>query len=340
MTKKKFIVITSINAPTNAVKEFTKWQGWTTIVVGDRKSPKKWTCENVIYLSIEDQIKMFPEFSELLPENTYLRKMLGYIYAFRNGAEAIFESDDDNIPYPGAVDKIEADISGQRCAGPTLSSSKGWVNIYSEFGPSDCWPRGYPLHHIMNSTEDIVQSNTEDLPWGVMQYLADEDPDVDAIYRMTHTDPIFFARNRVFKLGKKTYCPFNSQATLWLPEAFPLMFLPIGKTDRVTDILRGYMSLASLWASGYTLAFSSPIVYQKRNPHNLFRDFQQELDLYRFGDEWSRKLLLVEGRDCTTAFASAVNLLMEEGALPEINKAAFSIFSVESKKAKGMESND
>ncbi len=29
--------------------------------------------------------------------------MIGYIYYFRNGAEAIFESDDDNIFYPDAL---------------------------------------------------------------------------------------------------------------------------------------------------------------------------------------------------------------------------------------------
>jgi hypothetical protein len=332
MGNKKFIVITSINAPTEAVHVFAKWPGWTTIVVGDRKSPKKWTCENVVYLSIEDQIEKFPEFATYLPENTYLRKMLGYLYAFRKGAEAIFESDDDNIPYPDAVNQIEADIHGQRKVGKTLASSTGWVNIYSEFGAPNCWPRGYPLHHIMNPGEDVSRGETNGLPWGVMQYLADEDPDVDAIYRMTRTEPVFFARNRVMRLEEKTYCPFNSQATLWLPETFPLMFLPIGKTDRVTDILRGYMSLACLWKSGYTLAYSSPVVYQKRNFHNLFRDFEQEIDLYRFGDIWSRSLLNIEAGKPVAAFASAIDLMVEKGALPEINKAAFAAFAAESQK--------
>jgi hypothetical protein len=40
MKDKKFIVITSINYPSLAVKEFSKWRGWTTILVGDRKSLK------------------------------------------------------------------------------------------------------------------------------------------------------------------------------------------------------------------------------------------------------------------------------------------------------------
>jgi hypothetical protein len=332
MKNKKYIVITSINSPTDAVLEFAKWEGWTTIVVGDRKSPKEWSCEGVVYLSMEDQMRDFTDFSKLLPENTYLRKMIGYLYAFRSGAQAIFESDDDNIPYPGAKNQVEAHIVGKREVGAAVASLKGWANIYSEFGATTCWPRGFPLHHILNSTENITRGKSKGLPWGVMQYLADEDPDVDAIYRMTHTEPVFFARNRVMRLEAKTYCPFNSQATLWLPETFPLMFLPIGKTDRVTDILRGYMSLACLWKSGYTLAYASPIVYQKRNFHNLQYDFEQEVDLYKWGDNWSRKLLKVEGDSCKSCFESAINLLIKEGDLPEINKIAFALFAAESKK--------
>jgi hypothetical protein len=335
MKNNKFVVITSINAPTDAVREFAKWHGWTTIVVGDRKSPKKWECDTVVYLSLEDQVSQFPEFSKFLPENTYLRKMIGYLYAFRNGAQAIFESDDDNIPYPGAVEQVESDLAGKRDVGPTVASSTGWANIYAEFGAPTCWPRGFPLHHILTSTKNLTRSESKGSPWGVMQYLADEDPDVDAVYRMTRTEPVFFARDRVMRLEEKTYCPFNSQATLWLPETFPLMFLPIGKTDRVTDILRGYMSLACLWKSGYTLAYSSPVVYQKRNFHNLFRDFEQELDLYKCGDGWSRSLLRVEGDSCEATFSSAINILAQEGTLSEINNTAYEIFASESKKVLG-----
>ena len=334
MANTKFIVITSINPPTEAIREFAKWHGWTTIVVGDRKSPKEWSYGEVVYLSIEDQLTQFPEFSEYLPENTYLRKMIGYLYAFRNGAQAIFESDDDNIPYHGAAEQVNANIIEQRLVGKTVGSKKGWANIYAEFGEPTCWPRGFPLHHILNSKEDLIRRDSKELPWGVMQYLADEDPDVDAIYRMTHTEPIFFARDRQFRLESGTYCPFNSQATLWLPEAFPLMFLPIGKPDRVTDIMRGYMSLACLWKTGYTLAFSSPVVYQKRNFHNLFNDFEQELDLYKFADSWSRKLLQVKGGCSVATFSSAIDLLVLEGALSEINIKAYSLFSAALTKVK------
>ncbi|QDC41248.1 hypothetical protein FIT92_04125 [Candidatus Methylopumilus universalis] len=335
MNNKKFIVITSINPPTDAVREFAKWSGWTTVVVGDRKSPKDWACENVVYLSIEDQLKLFPEFANFIPENTYLRKMFGYLYAFRNGAEAIFESDDDNIPYPDSSSRVDADIVGGLMVGETVSSSKGWVNIYSNFGAKGCWPRGYPLGSIAAVSDNNVQFDNQGLPWGVMQYLADEDPDVDAIYRMTHNEPVFFARNRTFRLAKNNYCPFNSQATLWLPELYPLMFLPVGKTDRVTDILRGYMSLSSLWSSGFTLAYSSPVVYQRRNFHDLLRDFELELDLYKFSDKWCRDFSRVTGENAAGTFLSLLELLVETGDLPDVNLKLFEIFSKECLKGLG-----
>lgn len=335
LKNRRFIVITSINSPSEAVREFSKWEGWTTIVVGDRKSPAEWACSNVVYLSIEDQLKQFPQFSAFLPENTYLRKMIGYLYAFRDGAEAIFESDDDNIPYPDAANQIGGCLIDSREIGSTVGTDTGWVNVYTEFGAPDCWPRGFPLHHIRSSGERLRRGTTNGLPWGVIQYLADEDPDVDAIYRMTRSESVYFARNRVLRLEVGSYSPFNSQATLWVPETFPLMFLPIGVTDRVTDILRGYMSLACLWKCGYTLAVASPVVHQQRNAHNLLRDFDQEIDLYRFCDSWSRDLRNANGKDPATVFASAIDLMINANVLPEINRDAYNIFASESLKSVG-----
>jgi len=212
MKNDKFIIITSINGPTLAVREYAKWEGWTTVVVGDRKSPKDWDCDGVVFLSIEDQCNQFPQLSVLLAENTYVRKMFGYLYAMRNGAKAIFETDDDNIPYPDAQDVVESDLLGKRNVS-SIRSEGGWVNVYTEFGAEACWPRGYPLHALKDARMMATKGN-DSLPWGVIQYLADVDPDVDAIYRMTRSEPVYFARNRTFGLDRKTYSPFNSQATL------------------------------------------------------------------------------------------------------------------------------
>ncbi|VDM75263.1 unnamed protein product [Strongylus vulgaris] len=37
------------------------------------------------------------------PENSYTRKNIGYLYAIKNGAKWIYDTDDDNKPYGGNI---------------------------------------------------------------------------------------------------------------------------------------------------------------------------------------------------------------------------------------------
>ena len=50
----------------------------------------------------------------------------------------------------------------------------------------------------------------------VRQYLAQHDPDVDAIYRLTDKLPFFFEKKTGpgFSLPVGTFVPYNAQATL------------------------------------------------------------------------------------------------------------------------------
>lgn len=323
---RKFVIITSIYPATEAVRAFAAWPGWTTVVVGDRKSPPDWACEGVVYLSLQRQLEIAPAFCQHLPENTYTRKMVGYLYAFAHGAEAIFESDDDNIPYPGAAAVVDAHLARRGTLRPALASDSGWVNIYDRFGAQRTWPRGYPMQKLQ-AVDRAVREQPDGLPWGVLQYLADGDPDVDAVYRMTDGAEIHFARERQCSLARGSYSPFNSQATLWVPETFPLMFLPLGVPDRVTDILRGYIALACLWAQGHTLGVASPVVHQVRNAHNLLKDFEQEIDLYRHADRWSRELQQVTAAGSfAESYAGALHWLVLQRSVPAMNVDAYAAF--------------
>lgn len=266
---RKFIVITSINKPTEAIKSFTNWKDWQVVVVGDRKTPE-WELEGVTFLDIDWQHEKYGEFSHSIGENTYKRKMIGYIYAIQNGADMIFETDDDNYFYT-------------------------WLNIYEKFGAKNCWPRGFPLEKI-----------------GVDQFLVDGDPDVDAVYRMTNNKHVNFKKRKPIMLKKDQHCPFNSQATLWSKDYFPLMFLPLSVTDRVSDILRSFIVQECLWRKEKTVCFHSPIMYQKRNKHNLLEDYKQEQLLYLHADEWVRMLKRIEGKSFEDLFASGLKLLKED----------------------------
>ena len=129
--------------------------------------------------------------------------------------------------------------------------------------------------------------------------------------------PVFFARDRRFLLDEGTFSPFNSQATLWTPEVFPLLFFPLGVSDRVTDILRSYIATVCLWKAGYFVAFASPIVYQNRNLQNLHNDFKQEMHLYLNADAWCQSLLEIEVGGVAESYRSAIKMLMEQGAIAD-----------------------
>ena len=225
---KNFIIITTINSPSEAILGFRNWADWHLVVVGDRKTPADWSCEGVTFLGLDEQYRMFGDLASVISENTYTRKMLGYAYAIRQGATAIFESDDDNIPYVDAAHCIEAFLADStRSFGERCSVSNGWLNVYELFGASDCWPRGFPIERIKDPIPE-QRSGQNSNPWSLIQFLADEDPDVDAIYRLVFNRPVFFARERRYILDAGTYSPVNSQATLWTPEMFPFLFLPLG----------------------------------------------------------------------------------------------------------------
>jgi hypothetical protein len=115
---------------------------------------------------------------------------------------------------------------------------------------------------------------------GVWQGLADGDPDVDAIYRLTDNRPCYFRERDPLVLGRGTFAPFNSQNTLFFQELFPLLYLPAHVTFRFTDILRGLVAQPIMWEAGYQLGFTSATVVQERNPHDYLKDFESEIPCY------------------------------------------------------------
>jgi len=274
---KKFIVITSIFEPTEAVIRFSQQKDYQLIVVGDKKTPSNWQCDNVNYFSVEEQEKTGFELFHHLPYNHYCRKMLGYLYAIDRGAEIIIDTDDDNIP------KFNWDFPKFSGNYPTLSDHLGFVNIYELYTDQKIWPRGYPLH-LINKTNTIPESaiSNQSASVGIWQGLADEDPDVDAIYRLTSNQVCFFEDKGSYVLGEGTIVPFNSQNTAFIKNLFALLYLPAFVTFRFTDILRGLVAQPILWAHGYKLGFTGATVVQKRNPHDYVKDFESEIPMYLF----------------------------------------------------------
>jgi hypothetical protein len=211
----KSVVITSIFKPTEAVQAFSEKSDCQLIIVGDQKTPTDWYCKNADYISVLKQENLNYKLSKVLPYNHYCRKMLGYLTAIENGAEYIVDTDDDNIPkvnwmFPRFDENFDY-----------ISEDQGFINIYQLYTEQNIWPRGLPLNLISKQFDLENKIVKKKCQVGIWQALADENPDVDAVYRLTSNAPCYFKERNPVVLGKGTISPFNTQNTIIRKELIP-----------------------------------------------------------------------------------------------------------------------
>jgi hypothetical protein len=273
--QKRFIVITTINHPTEAIKKIPEIAGdWQILIVADKKTPADWSLPGAFVITFDQQLNSDSQFARACPQNHYARKNIGYLRAIAQGARIIAETDDDNIPKDNFLTSVNRSLTARRI------EQKGWQNIYTHFTDENVWPRGFPLDLILDSFENKSPlSPPAEFDCPIQQYLADGDPDVDALYRLTNKKEINFRSNYIV-LPEGSFCPFNSQNTIWWPQAFPLMYLPSFVSFRMTDIWRSFIAQVCLYKAGKTILFGPPTVYQSRNAHDLLKDLKDEIPGY------------------------------------------------------------
>lgn len=277
------LVITTIAAPTEQVRAWSRLSDLELVVIGDVKTPQPWSADNAQYLDVELQERQGLQLAALLPKNHYARKNLGYLVAARSSPPYMIDTDDDNAPAHGFPAGVKLQVSGEVVEGAP------WVNPYAFFTSERIWPRGLPLDCVVPPSPVTVLPSTS-LPCEVQQYLAEGDPDVDAVYRMTvnKADHVFRVGGVI--IGRGSYTPFNSQSTVWFPPAWPLMYLPSHVNFRMTDIWRSFVALRCMHAAGQNFAYRGPGVHQVRNAHNLMNDFIDEMPGYLQNAEIVRML--------------------------------------------------
>lgn len=323
-------VVTTIYSPTAAVKALAARA--PAIVIGDRKTPADWQCDGAEFYSFDQQRKLGFDLLRYTRQNHYARKNIGYLLAMRDRATVIYDTDDDNVPNAAWQERVVD------CQASTVSGS-GWLNVYRFFRQSGLWPRGFPLTEITNWHPKVEPNRSPaQVRCSIQQGLADGDPDVDAICRLTvpSAREVVFHEHGSIALSKGVWCPFNSQSTWWFPEAFPLLYLPIAAPFRMTDIWRSFVAQRCLWEIGGHVAFHSPAeVVQERNPHDLLGDFTDEVSGYLRNGEIAELLgrLTLEsgsnnvGRNLATCYQTLVyanvlppsELLAVEAWLADVN---------------------
>ncbi|MBL6964554.1 MAG: DUF288 domain-containing protein [Bacteroidetes bacterium] len=279
--EKTALVVTSISAPNPVLKSLAEGSAKNNvdfIVIGDTKSPDQFELEGCRFLSLADQLKLPFEFAKEVPTGHYARKNIGYLLAIHNGAEILLETDDDNFPR----ESFWADRNNHHHV--AVSEGDYWLNAYSYFTDHFIWPRGFSLEHLQKEKPAKESFPIREIMSPVQQGLADENPDVDAIFRLALPLPLSFNKNFKLALGRGSWCPFNSQNTSWFKEAFPLMYLPSYCSFRMTDIWRSFVAQRIMWENDWYLLYHDATVWQERNVHDLMKDFKDEIPGYLNND--------------------------------------------------------
>jgi hypothetical protein len=298
----RWIVVTSIFQPSPATRMLGKLtrQGWCFVVVADKNGPAEYDdVEGVIYLTVEKQKALHFQIVDRIPWRHFGRKNIGYLYAIAHGARVIYDTDDDNrlkeahIPMvgvgPNAIIPEAVPVNVSWPVGVADRGQHNLFNPYPSFRPTcgHIWPRGLPLDFVQGKgIENWTLANSQlARPPAVQQFLADEDPDVDAIFRLTRSLPCFFdglppELPEILATPPNIFLPYNAQATVHLYEAFWGLLLPVTVHGRVSDIWRAYLAQKLMWDIGQVIAFTNPHVVHDRVAHDYLKDFQSENDLY------------------------------------------------------------
>jgi STELLO glycosyltransferases len=274
----KSLIITSIaNDKHPILQQFAnecKSRNLNFIVMGDTKSPADFELAGCDFWSVDRQLTLPFELAKITPTRHYSRKNLGYLLAIKNGSTELVETDDDNIPREEFWDAKQREVKSY------AFENTGWVNVYNYFTSKFIWPRGYPLEELQKKQTDINSLKHDMVNCPIQQGLADENPDVDAVYRLTYPLPLSFEIKTKLALGRNAWSPFNSQNTYWFKEAFALMYLPSYCSFRMTDIWRSYVAQRIAWECGWSVLYHESTVWQERNEHNLMKDFEDEIPGY------------------------------------------------------------
>lgn len=275
------VVVTTINPPNKALHALAEGctrSGAAFLIAGDTKTPGDFALCGCEYLSVEEQSRRFPTICAVLPTKHYARKNVGYLAAMALGVDEIQETDDDNLPLDSFWEAAARPLPVDR-----VCTDQPWLNVYALFTDAPIWPRGFPLEYVQTPGYYTLSPNAKSKGL-ILQGLADGNPDVDAVYRLTRSLPLEFRHREPVMLDPGTWCPFNSQNTRFRAEAFPLMYLPSLCSFRMTDIWRSFVAQRCLWELGEGVVFHSSTVYQERNTHNLLKDFEDEVPGYLLND--------------------------------------------------------
>lgn len=268
----KYIVTTTIQEPTEATIKFSKKKDWTLVVVGDKKTPaSEYKKINCIYLTPQEQEKINKELSDEIGWNSIQRRNMGFLFAYKEGADVVASVDDDNIPYKDWGKDL---YIGQEINIDAYHSSNGIFDPLSVTEHDDLWHRGYPIDLLLSKNK-IKKLGKRKFNVLIQADFWNGDPDIDAICRLSKKPEVKFSFKKPF--GSYQVSPFNSQNTFFHRDVIPY-YMVLPHVGRMDDIWGGYILQKKFPRS---LIYNRASVYQKRNIQDLVLNLEKEIIGYR-----------------------------------------------------------
>ena len=261
-----YIATTTINYPSVTLKKFAKYSKKCKLIVALDKNSKPFKLKNAIILSTEYQDKKWPKLSKLVGYNCIQRRNFAILEAIDRGAKLIGLIDDDNIPYSNWFKNIfvnKKTIASKYTINQSVFDPVGLTNY------KNLWHRGYPLQLISKRKYKFL--GKKNIIPSVQANFWNGDPDIDAICRIIFK-PICKFKKKIFPFFSDKISIFNSQNTILSREVFKDYFL-FPHVGRMDDIWASFYLTSK---KKYKVIYNEPTVFQKRNKHDLMKDFKQE----------------------------------------------------------------
>jgi hypothetical protein len=304
--KRYAVVVTTINVPRfiPAYLENFRRGGYRHVrfvVIGDLNTPPEAEayCEQldapseVDFYGPERQreiLREFPRLDALLPWRSIQRRNLGYLIAYRDGADVIISMDDDNFLHEEdhlAAHALVGETADVRC----VRTDVGWWNVCSLLATEPrrrFYHRGHPFSKRWLPAREEWSVRRGRVAVNAGLWLGDAD--VDTVTRVEEPFKVtsLVGDDGPVGLHAGTMAPFNSQNTAKIRDLLPFMFLVVagdqlrGHRARFTnfrydDIWMSYFARAAIDRMGDIVTYGRPLVVQERNPHDLLIDLDREL---------------------------------------------------------------
>jgi hypothetical protein len=344
MKHRTAIVVTTIFEPKwlqgylDNLREHGRDSDTSILIIIDRKTPASVAAAaqaaakagfRVSCPTLDEQVAYLARLGlpdDFVPWNTDNRRNIGFLMALEQGCEMLVSIDDDNYCLPDSDFVAEHAVVGSTvgdCAGADYVAGAPWFNICELLrvdGDLNIHARGFPYRQRRVEQAQPCAMATADgaRRIAINAGLWTDDPDVDALTRLSMAPHVSADRGRAVILAPETWSPINTQNTAltraavtayyYVRMGFPLQGL---KIDRFGDILSGYFVQKCAKHLGEAVRLGSPTAAHHRTQHNLFKDLYHELAGVVLVEEllpWLQELRL-GGGDYASAYAALADAL-------------------------------